>query len=59
MLSSLFKFGKAYQDQTAAIFTDYYKATDNVREGLPDGQRPDMDKMEKLSGERDERLKRC
>ena len=41
--STLLKFEKAYQDQTGAIFTDYYKAMDKLREGLPDGERPGSD----------------
>jgi Skp family chaperone for outer membrane proteins len=56
-LTIVFKFDKAVQDQTSAVFTDYYKATDKLREGLPDGERPGRAQMEKLSTERDEKLK--
>ena len=57
-LSTIFKFEKSVQDQTVVIFTDYYKAMDKLREGLPDGERPDRIQMEKLSTDRDERLRK-
>jgi len=57
-LTSVFKFDKAIQDQTAIVFTDYYKATEKLREGLAEGERPDRAQMEKLSADRDERLKK-
>ena len=57
-LTNVFKFDKAIQDQANVVFTDYYKAMDKLREGLPDGERPDRTQMEKLSAERDEKLKK-
>jgi len=57
-LTTVFKFDKNIQDKSAVVFTDYYKAMDKLREGLPDGERPDRTQMDKLSTERDERLKK-
>ncbi len=57
-LTTVFKFDKNIQDQSSVVFTDYYKAMDKLREGLPDGERPDRAQMDKLSTERDERLKK-
>jgi hypothetical protein len=57
-LTSLFKFDKSVQDQASVVFSDYYSATDKLRAGLPDGERPDRAQMEKLSAERDEKLKK-
>lgn len=57
-LTTVFKLEKAVQDQTNTVFTDYYKATDKLREGLAEGERPDRTQMEKLSGDRDEKLKK-
>ncbi|MBC7827714.1 MAG: hypothetical protein H7122_08215 [Chitinophagaceae bacterium] len=57
-LTTVFKFDKNIQDQTSVVFTDYYKAADKLREGLPQGERPDRTQMEKLSAERDESLKK-
>ena len=33
-LTTVFKFDKPVQDQTNAVFTDYYKAMDKMREGF-------------------------
>jgi membrane-associated HD superfamily phosphohydrolase len=57
-LTTVFKLEKNVQDQTSAVFTDYYKATDKLREGLADGERPDRTQMDKLVSERDEKLKK-
>jgi hypothetical protein len=57
-LTTVFKFDKNVQDQTSAVFTDYYKATDKLREGLTDGERLDRTEMDKLVSERDEKLKK-
>jgi len=57
-LTLLFKFDKAVQDQANVVFTDYYKAMDKMRDGLPQGERPDRTEIEKLSAERDEKLKK-
>ena len=57
-LTTLFKLEKNIQDQTSAVFTDYYKGTDKLREGLADGERPDRTQIDKLVTERDEKLKK-
>ena len=57
-LTTVFKLEKSVQDQTSTVFTDYYKASDKLREGLAEGERPDRTQMEKLSGDRDEKLKK-
>ena len=57
-LTTVFKLDKSVQDQTNVLFTDYYKASDKLREGLAEGERPDRTQMEKLSSDRDERLKK-
>ncbi len=57
-LTTVFKLDKAVQDQANVVFTDYYKAMDKMREGLPQGERPDRTEMEKLSTGRDEQLKK-
>lgn len=57
-LVTVFKLDKPVQDQANVVFTDYYKATDKLREGLAQGERPDRAQIEKLSTERDEKLKK-
>ena len=57
-LTTVFKFDKTGQDQTTVVFTDYYTAIDKLREDLPEGERPDRTQVEKLSAERDEKLKK-
>ena len=57
-LTSVFKFDKTIQDQAFVVFTDYYKAMDKLREGLPQGERPERTEVEKLSADRDEKLKK-
>jgi periplasmic protein CpxP/Spy len=57
-LTAVFNFDKTIQDQNNVVFTDYYKAMDKLREGLPQGERPDRAQVEKLVTERDEKLKK-
>lgn len=57
-LTSVFKIEKNIQDQAGTVFTDYYKASDKLREGLAEGERPDRAQMDKLIAERDEKLKK-
>jgi hypothetical protein len=57
-LTTVFNFDKTIQDQNNVVFTDYYKAMDKLREGLPQGERPDRAQVEKLVTERDEKLKK-
>ena len=57
-LTSVFKLEKTAQDQAGVVFTDFYKASDKLRESLPQGERPDRAQMEALATERDEKLKK-
>lgn len=43
--------------KTDSAYTQYYRAADKMREGLPEGTRPDRSMFEKLTAERDEKLK--
>lgn len=43
---------------TSAVFTDYYTAQNKLREGLEPGTRPDRAQMDKLTADRDEKLKK-
>ena len=43
---------------TETVFTEYYTAQNKLREGLEPGARPDRAQMEKLTAERDEKLKK-
>lgn len=57
-ITTVFKLEKAVQDQAGAVFSDYYKAMDKMREGLPQGERPDRTAVEKLLADRDEKLRK-
>lgn len=57
-LTTVFKLEKNIQDQASAVFTDYYKASDKLREGLAQGERPDRAQRDKLIAERDEKIKK-
>ena len=57
-LTTVFKLEKNVQDQAGTVFTDYYQATDKLREGLAQGERPDRAEMDKLVEARDEKLKK-
>ena len=57
-VTTVFKFEANVQTETQTIFTDYYTAWDKLREATPQGERPDRTQMEKLTGERDEKLKK-
>ena len=57
-LTTVFKLEKNVQDQAGTVLTDYYKATDKLREGLAQGERPDRAEMDKLVEARDEKLKK-
>ena len=45
------------QPLTDSAFTNYYRAMQKLRQGLPQGERPDQEQMQKLVAERDEKLK--
>ena len=57
-MTTVFKIEKEVQDQASAVFTDYYKESDKLREGLAQGERPDRTQMDKLIADRDEKLKK-
>jgi hypothetical protein len=44
--------------QTDSVFTDYYRAMDKLRESMQPGTPPDRTVFEKLSADRDEKLKK-
>jgi periplasmic protein CpxP/Spy len=48
----------AQQPLTDSAFTNYYRAMQKLREGLPQGERPDQAEMQKLRAARDENLKK-
>lgn len=62
-LDSAFKLDAAKMKDAEAIFTDYYKAQDKVREdAMAGGGQPDRDamraKMQELGTQRDDKLKK-
>lgn len=49
---------QAEQDKTTAVFTDFYTARDKMREDArASGNRPDRNVFEKMTNDRDEKLK--
>ncbi|MBA2248822.1 MAG: hypothetical protein H0W12_01365 [Chitinophagaceae bacterium] len=56
-ISDSLKLTTVQQKAVSDIFLDSYKAMDKLREGLPEGTRPERADMEKISGERDIKLK--
>lgn len=56
-MTSVFKLDEAQQAQVQTAFMDYNKAMDKVRESMQGGTRPDRTAFEKLTTERDEKLK--
>jgi hypothetical protein len=59
-LTTLFKLDQNQQTQSTAAFMDYNKAMDKLREGMQGGgARPDRAEIEKLTTERDEKLKKA
>src|SRR6476620_2957913 len=52
------KLDKTQQDNTTAVFTDYYTLMDKMREDARSGgARPDKSIREKMMNDRDEKLK--
>ena len=52
------KLDKDQQDKTNAVFMDFYKGQDKMREDArSSGNRPDRSVFEKMMNERDEKLK--
>ncbi len=58
-LTSTFKLDAAQQTQVQSAYLEYNKAWDKVREGTPQGERPNVDAMQKLMTDRDEKLKKA
>ena len=57
-ISDPLKLDKTQQDKTTAVFTDYYTTMDKTREDArASGTRPDRSVMEKMSSDRDDKLK--
>lgn len=62
-LDSAFKLDATKMKDAESVFTDYYKAMDKAREeAMAGGAQPDRDamraKMQELTGQRDEKLKK-
>ncbi len=57
-ISDPLKLDKDQQDKTNAVLTDFYKAQDKMREDArAGGNRPDRSQFEKMTTDRDEKLK--
>jgi periplasmic protein CpxP/Spy len=57
-ISDPLKLDKTQQDKTTAVFTDFYTSQDKMREDArASGTRPDRSVMEKMSNDRDDKLK--
>src|SRR5450755_3363337 len=57
-LTDSLKLNQAEQDKTTAVFTDFYTAQDKMREDArASGNRPDRSVFEKMTNDRDEKLK--
>ena len=57
-LTTVLKLEGNVKAQADSVFTEYYKATDKLREGRQQGERPDRAQMDKLISDRDEKLKK-
>ena len=57
-LNAGLKLTPAQQPLTDSAFTNYYRAMQKLREGLPQGERPDQTEMQKIRTSRDENLKK-
>jgi len=58
-VTSVFKLDEAQQAQVQTAFMDYNTAMDKMRESMQGGTRPDRTAFEKLTTERDEKLKKA
>jgi hypothetical protein len=56
-LSDSLKISAAQRTDLDAVYLDFYKAQDKLREGLAPGARPEKTELDKLSDARDARLK--
>lgn len=57
-ISDPLKLDKDEQDKTTAVLTDFYKQQDKMRQGSrASGTRPDRSVFEKMSNDRDDKLK--
>ena len=56
-LNTGLKLTPEQQPLTDSAFTNYFRAMQKLRQGLPQGERPDQAQMQKLVAERDEKLK--
>jgi periplasmic protein CpxP/Spy len=48
---------KDQQAKTDSVYTDYYKSMHRLREQMQQGNRPDRSEFEKITADRDEKLK--
>jgi len=56
-ISDSLKLSSAQQGDAANTFTEYYKAMEKLREGMAPGTRPERADFEKITAERDAKLK--
>lgn len=56
-LNTGLKLTAEQQTLTDSVFTNYYRSMQKLRQGLPQGERPSQEQMQKLVAERDEKLK--
>ncbi len=56
-ISDTLKLSKAQQSDVNTVYLQYFKAQDKLREGLAPGTRPERADMDKLSADRDAKLK--
>src|SRR6476619_6211015 len=56
-ISDSLKLSSAQQGDAANTFTEYYKAMEKLREGMAPGTRPERADFEKITSERDAKLK--
>ena len=56
-LNTGLKLTPEQQPLTDSAFTNYFRAMQKLRQGLPQGERPDQAQMQKLVAERDVKLK--
>lgn len=56
-LNDSLKITQVQQTDISPVYLDYYKAQDKLREGLAPGTRPERADMDKLTEERDAKLK--
>ena len=57
-ITTFLKLDQAQQSSAQTAFTDYYKESDKLREAMQAGTPPHKEQFEKLTTDRDEKLKK-